>query len=288
LKHKTFITRNGAYLHKQEVDIKAKDPNRFVYNASVTKGMIPLVKEIWPRVKQQLPQAKLTVIGGYYRFTVNGQPDQQEQDWRQMANDPANLQLDIEFTGVIPQSEIADRLAGANFMIYPAAFPETFGISTLESICYNTPVITCRFGALEEVALSGACYLLDYAIEPNVLFQDINTQQQIQKFVELTVNAYHNTYLHQQKQYYANIVKPIAGWDTVALQWKQFFYKNCGLYLSLEEYRRVSKINRRVHKIYNRRYHNVVELENYKSNSEQKINIVSTFYNNQNYICKVY
>jgi|688.fasta_scaffold00357_12 FkbM family methyltransferase len=284
LKNKTFITRNGAHLHKQEVDIKAKDPNRFVYNASVTKGMIPLVKDIWPRVKQQLPEAKLTVIGGYYRFTVNGQPDQQELDWRQMANDPANAQLDIEFTGIIPQSEIADRLAAANFMIYPAAFPETFGISTLESICYNTPVITCRFGALEEVALEGSCYLIDYAIEPNSLFTDINREAQIKKFVEQTVQAYHNTYLHQQKQYYCNVVKPIAGWDTVALQWKQFFYKTCGLYLSLEEYRQVSKINRRVHKVYNRRYHNVVELENYKSNTEQQINIVSTFYNNRNYI----
>lgn len=284
LKNKTFITRNGAYLHKHEVDIKSKDPNRFVYNASVTKGMIPLVKEIWPRVKQQLPQAKLTVIGGYYRFTVNGQPDQQELDWRQMANDPANAQLDIEFTGIIPQSEIAHRLASANFMIYPAAFPETFGISTLESICYNTPVITCRFGALEEIALEGASYLIDYAIEPNVLFTDINSAAQIEKFVEQTVQAYHNTYLHQQKQYYCNVVKPIAGWDTVALQWKQFFYKSCGLYLSLDEYRAVSKINRRIHKVYNRRYHNIVELENYKSNTEQRINIVSTFYNNRNYI----
>lgn len=286
LKNKTFITRNGAYLHKQEVDIKSKDPNQFVYNASVTKGMIPLVKDIWPRVKQQLPQAKLTVIGGYYRFTVNGQPDQQEMDWRAMANDPTNAQLDIEFTGIIPQSEIADRLSAANFMIYPAAFPETFGISTLESICYNTPVITCRFGALEEVAIEGACYLIDYAIQPNGLFTDINYAQQVEKFVEQTVRAYHTPYLHQQKQYYCNIVKPIAGWDTVALQWKQFFYRSCGLYLSLDEYRTVSKINHRVHKIYNKRYHNIVELENYKSNQEKRINIVSTFYNNRDYIIR--
>ena len=284
LKRKMFITRNGVRLYHAEVDIAAKDPNRFVYNASVTKGMIPLVQQIWPRIKQQIPQAKLTVIGGYYRFTVNGQPDQQEQDWRRMANNPVNQQLDIEFTGVIPQSEIADRLVKANFMIYPAAFPETFGISTLESLCYNTPVITCRFGALEEIALEGACYLMDYAIEPNVLFPDINTQDQVNKFVDLTVSAFNNRYLHQQKQYYCNIVKTVAGWDSVALQWKQHFYRTCGRYLALDEYRRVTEINHRIHKIWRRRYHNLVELENHRVNQESTINIVSTFYNCADYI----
>ena len=53
------------------VDIKAKDPNMFVYNASVTKGMVPLLDYIWPRIKGQLPQAKLTIVGGYYQFPNN-------------------------------------------------------------------------------------------------------------------------------------------------------------------------------------------------------------------------
>ncbi len=164
LKNKFFITRNGAQKFKTEIDIKAKDTNLFVYNASVTKGMIPLVKHIWPEVKKHIPLAKLKIIGGYYRFGTNGEPDQQEKDWRVMAADPDLAKLGIEFTGVISQREIADILTVANFMLYPAAFPETFGISTLESLLYNTPAITCRFGALEEIALEGACYHIDYAI----------------------------------------------------------------------------------------------------------------------------
>jgi hypothetical protein len=65
---------------------------------------------------------------------------------------------------------------------------------------YNVPVITCRFGALEEVAIDEACYKIDYAIEPNGLFPEINKAQQIDKFVSMVVDAYNNTYLHQQKQ----------------------------------------------------------------------------------------
>ena len=284
LKRKMFITRNGVRLYHKEVDIAAKDKNLFVYNASVTKGMIPLVKSIWPHVKRHIPDAKLKVIGGYYRFSTNAEPDQQEKDWREMAADPALAALGIEFTGVISQKEIADILTTANFMLYPAAFPETFGISTLESLCYNTPLVTCRFGALEEIAVEGACYLIDYAIEPNGLFPNINVPAQVEQFVKATVEAYRNPYLHQQKQYHCNIVKDIAGWDSVALQWKQLFYSKTGRYLPREQYRKVSKINRRVHKVFGRRYHNAVELENYKAGNEQPIVLVSTFYNCSEYI----
>ena len=286
LKRKMFATRNGANCYVPEVDIAAKDRNLFVYNASVTKGMIPLVNEIWPRVKAQIPEARLKVIGGYYRFSSQSEPDAQEQDWRRMVADPKYANWGIEFLGVIPQRQIGEILSQANFMIYPCAFPETFGISILESLLYNTPVITCRFGAAEEVALEGACYLIDYPIEPNGLFPDVNTAQQIEKFVDMTVRAYHDTYLHQQKQYYCNIVKPVAGWDGVAQQWKQLFFKQTGRYLTRAEYQQVSKINRQVNLIWQRRYHNTVELEHYKSGSEQEIVVVSTFYNCQDYIAR--
>jgi FkbM family methyltransferase len=286
LKRKLFITRNGARNYRKEIDINAKDPNLFVYNASVTKGMVPLIRQIWPRVKSQIPNAKLKVIGGYYRFSENSEPDQQEKDWRIMSVDPRNQELGIEYTGVISQKEIADILTSASYMIYPALFPETFGISSLESLLYNTPIITCRFGALEEIALEGACYLIDYAIEPNGLFPDINIPDQIDKFVNLTIQAYHNKYLHQQKQYYCNIIKDIAGWDSVALQWKQFIVYKLGGYLPRDEYRAVSKINHKVHKVWNRRFTNTIELENYKSGNEQKITIISPFYNCASYITR--
>lgn len=286
LKPRLFITRNGAKKFDVPVDIAAKDRNLFVYNASVTKGMIPLVNEVWPRVRQAIPTAQLKVIGGYYRFSEAHGPDQQEQDWRRMVADPRYSELGIEFTGVIPQSEIAKILAQAYMMIYPGAFPETFGISSLESLIYNTPVATCRFGALEEIVPELAGYHLDYAIEPNSLFTDIDRARQCELFADMVIRAWNNPYLHQQKQYYCNSVKDLAGWDSVALQWKQFFYRRCGQYLSRDEYRRVTAINKQVHRVWQRRYTNVTEFDTVKSGTEQKISVVSTFYNAEPYIAK--
>jgi FkbM family methyltransferase len=284
LKPKVFITRNGVNIYDTQTDLKSKDPDLFVYNASVTKGMVPLVKEIWPRVKQQLPNAKLKIIGGYYRFGKSSAPDQQEQDWHVMANDPVNQQLDIEFTGVISQKSIAHILQQSSFMIYPSAFPETFGISSVESLCYNTPLITCRFGALEEIALAEACYVIDYSVVPNNLFPNINSPQQIEKFVAVTVQAYCDRYLHQQKQNYCNIIKDVVGWDTVALQWKQHFYYKLKQHLPVDEYRAVQKINQRIHKIWKRRYTNPCEMPHTASYPQQKIEIVSPFYNAEHYL----
>lgn len=281
LKRHVFQTRNGINLYNDWVDVKQKDPDLFVYNASVTKGMIPLVEKIWPQVKQQLPNAKLTVIGGYYRFRSDHGPDEQELKFREL--EKLSSELDITFTGIIKQNEIADILAQSSFMIYPAAFPETFGISSLESLAYNTPLITCTFGALEETAIDLACYKIPYAIEPNSLFPTINTEYQIAVFVNTVVQAYHNRYLHQQKQYACNQIKDVCSWSTVALQWKQHFYKLLGDFLPVEEYREVKKINARVKKVFGRRFTNTEETYEVQQ-AQKKINVIVPVYNAESYI----
>lgn len=282
LKHKFFQTRNGIVTYKNDVDIRKKDPHLYVFNAAFTKGMAPLVNDIWPKIKAKIPEAKLICIGGFYVFP--GQElDAQGKEWTKMSNDPKNKNLGIEFTGVIKQSEIADILERASYKLFPGAFPETFGISSLEAIAYNTPLITTRFGALEETAVNEACYLIDYAIEPNGLFPWIPKEKQVEKFVNTVIMAHHNRYLHQQKQYACNQIKGVVGWDSVALQWKQHLYRNLGNYLSKEEYRKVCHINSRVKKVFGRRFSNIEE--NYLPRKvEQKIVIISPTYNSEKYI----
>lgn len=286
LKRSIFQTRNGAVCHIPEVDLSKKDPNHFVYNASATKGMIPLLEHIWPEIKVNFPNARLTVIGGYYRFREGAEPDEQENTVSQLAARTDLAALDVTFTGVIPQYEIAEILANAWAMVYPGAFPETFGISSLESLLYKTPLVTTRFGALEETAIDLACYHINYAIEPNVLFPEINKDQQIAKFVEMFAYMHNTPYLHQQKQNYCDVVKDIAGWDTVALQWKQFFYSITGNFLPVHEYRRVTRINNKVARVFGRTG-NMPAITTYASSGKQRrIVVVSPFWNAENYINK--
>jgi FkbM family methyltransferase len=258
LKNKIFSTRNAINRWIDWVDIKQKDPNLFVYNASITKGMIPLVTKIWPKIKQRLPNARLKVIGGYYKFRNEIVSEAQQKVIDLMKS--VEHDTSIEFTGIIPQPKIAEIMAQASYNLYPGAYPETSGISTIESINYNTPIIGTRFGAMEESGTDAACYFIDYAIEPNGLFPWINTDWQIDRYVNLVLGVVSNPYLHQQKQYACNAAKDISTWDTVALQWKQHFYSVFDLELAAEEKERADWINYRVHKVFGRRIINAEEI----------------------------
>ena len=281
MKKYIFQTRNGIKRHIDWVDVRDKDPDLFVYNASVSKGMVPLVEKIWPKFLERVPHAKLKVIGGYYKFRNDSPPDEQEQKYRDLV---AKYGDRIDFTGIIPQKEIAEILAKASYMVYPAAFPETFGISTLESLAYNTPLVTCNFGALEETAIDMACYKIPYPIEPNGLFPNISSDFQVERFVDMLERAYNDKYLHQQKMYACNQIKNICTWDTVALQWKQHFYKALCDYLPVGEYRKVSKINHDVHKVFGRRFSNPEELQEPRYRRSMHIDVIVPVYNAEKYI----
>jgi glycosyltransferase involved in cell wall biosynthesis len=283
LKPFIFQTRNGINRYIDEVDIGAKDSNLFVFNASVTKGMIPLVEKIWPRVRETYPQAKLKVIGGFYRFRSDHGPDAQELTHRQLVEKYSKE--GIEFTGIIRQDEIAEILAKASYFIYPSAFPETFGISTLESLAYNTPIITCNNGALEETAIDAASYKMRYSIEPNVLFTDINLDQQCEIFFNLVRYAYENSYIHQQKMYACNQIKHICTWNTVALEWMQHFYKQFDLYMPIELYREYLDINDDVTRIFGRMNKTQHSLRKAKRH-ENHIAVIVPVYNAEQYIGK--
>ena len=286
LKRYMFQTRNGiGAMNPGWIDIKDKDPNLFVYNSSLTKGMVPLVNDIWPKVKAQAPDAKLIVIGGFYRFREGHTPDQQELDWREMVKRNENAGLDITFTGVIPQQEISDILRKASYMIYPCAFPETFGISTLEALAHNVPIITCNFGAEEETAIDSASYKIPFPVEPNGLFPWVNKEDQVNRFVDMTLRAYYDKYLHQQKMYACNAVKDICGWNSVAKQWKQHLFHKLGEFLPVDEYREVQKINHDVRKTFGRRFTNLEELQEPRQR-QKEIAILTAVYNAEDYVGK--
>jgi len=261
LKDKIFHTRNAINRWIDWVDVKAKDPNLFVYNASVTKGMEPLVRKIWPKIKARLPNAKLKIIGGYYQFRNESELGEAAQKVISLQKLTAN-DSSVEFTGIIPQPKIAEIMSRATAFLYPGAFPETSGISSIESINYNTPVIGTRFGAMEESATEAAGYYIEYAIEPNGLYPWINLDDQVNRYVDLVLGVVNNPYLHQQKQYACNAAKDVSTWDTVAMQWKQHFYNWFDRTLPEKETKQVDWINYRVHKVFGRRYINIDEVVN--------------------------
>ena len=92
--------------------------------------------------------------------------------------------------------------------------------------------------------------------------------------------------MHQQKQNYCDVVKDIAGWDTVALQWKEFFYSITDNFLSVDEYRKVSRINDKVSRVFGRTGNMPVQKQYTSYSDQNRIVIISPFWNAENYIKK--
>jgi len=274
IKKNLFVTRNGVNIYG-DTDIDSKHKNLFVYNASVTKGLKPLVEHIWPKIKQLIPSAKLKVIGGFYRFSKEHGPDQQEQDWVEMTKDAKHKNNDIEFLGVISQTEIAEIYKKAHATIHPGDFPESFGISTLESLAYNTPVICANYGGLEEVGVDDACYKVNYPAVATWAHPWLDVEHEHDCYANAAYDSWMQPLLHHEKQLYCNELKPWIGWDIVALQWKQKFYKDLDKYLPLDEYRKVTRANSKLHKLFDRRWHNECETLQYKAHQQRKFVIIS-------------
>jgi glycosyltransferase involved in cell wall biosynthesis len=214
MKRKIFQTRNGIKSYYDEVDISKKDKNLFIYNASATKGMVPLLDSIWPRVHAEYPSAKLLIIGGYYPGAASKGPDHIENIFHEKVAQNEGKR-NVHFTGIIKQNEIADILVKASFFIYPGAFPETFGISATEALNYNVPLIASRFGALEETAPESTSYLAEYPIIRNMSnFNDngsVADPSQVERFLIKVKQAYEDDFLRQQKMNAANEFKPFLG-----------------------------------------------------------------------------
>lgn len=286
MKRHLWTTRNGAHRWINDINIKQKDKNKFIFNASSIKGLIPLLNDVWPRVKANIPQAKLTVVGGYYK-SVN--PGGQQEIVESFMNDPRMKDLDVTFTGILSQEQVAKEFENSYMFIYPASLPETFGISTLESLLYNTPVVTNAFGALEETALDSCCFKIPYPIEPSEWCNYINHEQQVNAFVDVVVNAYNNDYFFLQKQTACDIVKDkdVYSWESVAVQWKQHLYNALGLFLDRDTFRRATIINDKVARIFGKRFSNQESIKTYrKYNDEKRIVIISPFWNAKDYVTK--
>jgi 2-polyprenyl-3-methyl-5-hydroxy-6-metoxy-1,4-benzoquinol methylase len=289
LKDRMFETRNGIRSFYDEVDIEAKDKDLFVYNASTTKGLVPLMRQIWPRVKQDIPNAKLIIIGGYYAGVApKGQMDEIETVFRELQKD-FDGKLGVTFTGIITQKEVADILVKASYFIYPGAFPETFGISATEALNYNVPLITTKFGALEEIAPEKTSYHINFSITRDMnLYDRVYSKgepEQVEKFIALVKSVYNNEYIRKQKMYAANEYKPFLGWDTVALQWKHHLLHKLKLYMNREEMERVRYVTGRLNTLYNRRFINEEDkIEDYSLDYKNKIVVVSPMYNISRYM----
>lgn len=144
----------------------------FVGRISPEKGIHDLI-DAFIEVTQQYPQARLTIAGPHIvvakEFLFDLQPEPEVQALKYFYNInyleyikskiPAHLSSQVIFTGPLPQEELLPYYQNADLVINPS-LSEAFGMTLVEAMATQTPVIATTIGGMPEIVDDGVTGLL--------------------------------------------------------------------------------------------------------------------------------
>jgi len=114
--------------------------NRFIFCSVPDRGL-PVVKQVWPAIKQAIPDATLVITSDYTLWGAGPTNHQHRMNF---------LNVDgVSFLGAIPRKELAIRQMEAEVLLYPCVYQELFCISAAECQFTGAIPITTAVGALE-------------------------------------------------------------------------------------------------------------------------------------------
>lgn len=133
---------------------QVKNSILFVGTLTEKKGIRQLIQAM-PLVKQVVPDACLTVVG---RDTNDKKAGRSYQEGL-IAGIPDSLADSIQFTGPLPNAEVAGRIAQAQVCVYPSHM-EAQGIVVVEGLASGKAVVASKLGPGPELIDDGINGLL--------------------------------------------------------------------------------------------------------------------------------
>ncbi|MFG2697210.1 glycosyltransferase [Kitasatospora sp. NPDC048407] len=156
--------RHGYVVHSCGHDIDPaplanvpRERFRCVHASVPERGLGPLLT-LWPRLREQVPEATLTVMGGYRLWGYS--PCQARALAHHQVPALTRLPDGVTYLGDVDRATYLRTLASSQLMLYPTDYDEMCCIAALEaSACGVVPVLSDR-AALRERAADGTAGLL--------------------------------------------------------------------------------------------------------------------------------
>lgn len=147
---KFYITRNGVFWEDFKHLPKQRNHKKLVYTSTPFRGLDVLL-DIFPRIKEQVPEAELEIYSSMAVYQVEKAEDEAMYgELYRKADQPG-----VKLMKSVLQSELADVLLHAGALAYPNHFAETSCIAALESMASGLPLVTSHLGALPETVSHG-------------------------------------------------------------------------------------------------------------------------------------
>jgi glycosyltransferase involved in cell wall biosynthesis len=116
-----------------------KIPHRVLFSSVPDRGLVHL-EGIWPIIKDNVPDAELTVTSDYRLWGTGALNEAHRLRYAR--------QKGVRFLGAVPRQHLIEEQLCASVLAYPCSFEELFCISVAEAEVAGCATITSEMGAL--------------------------------------------------------------------------------------------------------------------------------------------
>ena len=202
---KVFISNNG--INPDDFQKEGKIPYSMFWGSSYDRGLLPFIKNIWPQIKKELPDATLDVYYGWQN--IDRELDILPPEIKQLRKElpPLMEQEGITHHGRVGQQELAKAMGQAMCCPYASEFGETNNITSQScqaSGCYV--ITTSQAGGTPERIKFGK------VVDGNDIYTDKKLQEEFAKEVI--------EYLKAPKNAPDGIVEAFS-WTRTAATWQE-------------------------------------------------------------------
>jgi len=158
---KLTIIRNGITLKGPDGENRYPDAGRLfserkprvIYSSSADRGLDTLL-ELWPAIREQVPEAELHTFYGWHVFDRVAMTNPGLHAYKarvmQLVEQAGGEEGGIFMRGRVGQRELAAEMQEARVFGYPTAFLETSCIGAMEARAAGLAIVTSDLGALHE------------------------------------------------------------------------------------------------------------------------------------------
>lgn len=179
--NKAWVLPNGVVSEYYDAEDPRNRDKRMFYSSTPFRGLKHLV-DIYPRIKEQVPDAELHLYGGMGVY----------QDWNNEYDSVYSNFFDIDgvtIHGPLGQRKLAEEMQKSRILAYPNTFPESSCITAFEAMAAGNVVVTSHHaGLIDTVGYNGM-----------LIGGKPGDQEYDARFVDICVDLLRND--HQWKHY---------------------------------------------------------------------------------------
>lgn len=160
--NKVLLTANGV----PEMKVPEKwegNPRRMIYASSPDRGL-PYLLYMWPKIREEVPDAELHVFYGFQVFDAIYKDNPSRMKWKEnlmkMMRQPG-----ITYHGRVGHEQLHQEYAKSGIWAYPTDFTEISCISAMKAQIMGAVPVCTTIGALDETVRNGMKVDVDITTE---------------------------------------------------------------------------------------------------------------------------